>query len=333
MRFSTLLLLSAASALLGNGQGAASAIGEVRAASAVAYPAKPLRWLVGTSPGGGTDFSARAYATRVSQLLGSPIVVDNRSGATGMIAMDVVANATPDGYSLLVLNVGHVMTAVLSERLAFHLLKDFAPVALLATTPSAMVIHPSVNAATLQDFINLARSQPGKINYASGGIGGVQHLLTELLKREARIDVAHVPYKGSGPAVVALIAGQVQLGLISLPSTLPHIKAGRLRGLAVTGKTRTPTAPNLPTFAESGLSGVAVDIWYGIVAPARTPPIIIQKLAGTIASVARGAEFREMMSSAGLNPVESTPAEFGSFLRAEASKWSVVAREAGIRID
>lgn len=333
MKSALLVLLLSASAVLAVVRGPDSFIAEARAASAAEYPIKPLRWMVGTSPGGGTDFCARMYASRLSQLLGSPIVIDNRGGATGMIAMEIIAKAAPDGYSLLVLNVGHVMTAALSQHLSFNVLHDFAPVALLATTPSVMVIHPSVSARTLQEFIELARSQPGKINYASGGTGGVQHLITELLKREARIDVTHVPYKGSGPAVVALLAGQVQLGLISLPSTLPYIKAGRLRALAVTGKARAPTAPDLPTFTELGLPGVAVDIWYGIVAPARTPPSIVGKLAASIAAAARTSDFREKMSSAGLDPAQSTPAEFGAYLRNEASKWSAVARETGIRIE
>lgn len=303
------------------------------ASPATEYPNKSVRWIVSVAPGGGTDFVARMYSPKITELLRQSVVVDNRPGATGMIGMELVARAAPDGYSVVVLNIGHLITAALSRGIRFDPVKDFAPVALLATTPVVMVIHPSVNARTIPEFIALARSQPGKLNYASGGYGGVQHVATELLKREAKIDLVHVPYKGSGPSFIDLIAGQVQLTLTSLPAGLPHIKAGRVRALAVMGKARSSAAPDLPTFAESGLPQVAVDIWYGMLAPARTPSAILDKLAQSIATVARVPEFREAMSASGVDPGESTRADFAIFVRSETEKWSKVARDVGISID
>ena len=303
------------------------------AASATEYPTKAVRWIVTVSPGGGVDFMARMYGQKVSELLKQPVVVDNRPGATGTIAMQLVARATPDGYTAVVISVADLIIAALSEGRGVDPTKDFAPVSMLGTTPLALAIHPSLNAATLADFIALARKQPGKIHYASGGTGGIQHLATELFKREAKINLAHVPYKGTGPGVIDLLAGHVQVMLTSPAAVLPHIRAGRLRGLAIMGKARSPAAPDIPTFTESGLPGVELGVWYGVLAPARTPPTIVDKLAQAIATAGGMPDVREKITSSGAEPVQSTPADFAVFLRNEREKLLKIGRDVDIRID
>lgn len=296
------------------------------------YPAKPLRVIVATSPNGGTDYVARIMGQKLSDALGQSMVIDNRPGATGLIGMETVARAVPDGYTLLVINVGHLIATLLRE-VSFDVTKDLLPVSLLASTPVMLVVHPSVPAKTLAEFLALAKSQPGKINYASGGVGGVQHLSTELLKREAGIDLLHVPYKGTGPGLVDLLAGQVQLTLTSVPSVIPYAKAGRLRALAVTGQTRLSGAPDVPTFAESGLPGVDVVIWYGMLAPRNTPRAIVDKLARAIGQIAKSPDMREKMLRDGAEPVGSSPADYARYFITERDKWLKVTRQAGLLKD
>lgn len=304
-----------------------------RGPAKLAYPTKPVRVVISTSPSGGTDFAARIFGQKLSELWGQSVVMDNRPGATGMIGMDTVARGTPDGYTLLVMNVGHLITAALSQNLGFDPTRDVLPVSVIATTPVIMVVHPSVNARTLPDFIALARTRPGKLAYASGGIGGVQHMATELFKQEARIDLLHVPYKGTGPGLVDLIGGQVQLTLTSVPSVLPHANAGRLRALAVTGARRISAAPDVPTFAESGLPGVSVEIWYGMLAPLRTPRTIVDRIAASVAKVAAMGDVKERMLRSGAVAIGNTPAEFGPYYRSERERWVKVAKRANIRLE
>jgi tripartite-type tricarboxylate transporter receptor subunit TctC len=297
-----------------------------------AYPTKPIRVIVGTSASGGTDFVARIIGQKLGEAFGPSVVIDNRPGATGLIGMEIVGRGAPDGYTLLVLNVGHLMAGLLRDA-NFDLTKDLLPVSLLASTPVILVMHPSVAAKTLPEFLALAKSQPGKINYASGGIGGVQHLATELLKRESHLDLLHVPYKGTGPGLVDLLAGQVQVTLTSVPSVLPYAKAGRLRAVAVSGKARLSGAPDIPTFAESGLPGVDVVIWYGLLAPLSTPRPIVDKLAGTIGQIAKSPEVQEKMVRDGADPIGGASAEFAKYLRGEREKWLKVLRQIGMQKD
>lgn len=303
------------------------------AAAATEYPNKPIRWIVTVPPGGGTDFLARLYAQKVSETLKQSVVVDNRPGATGTIGMELVARAVPDGYTVVVISVADLIIASLAPGRGVDTITDFAPVSMLATTPLVLAIHPSVTASTLQEFIALARSQPGKIHYASGGTGGIQHLATELFKTEAKVDIAHVPYKGTGPGMVDLLAGHVQATLTSPAAVLPHVKAGKLRALAIMGKSRSPAAPDVPTFTEVGLPGVDMAVWYGVLAPVRTPPAIVDKLAQTIATAGRMSDMREKISASGAEPAQSTPAEFGTFLRSEREKLVKIARDVNIRLD
>jgi tripartite-type tricarboxylate transporter receptor subunit TctC len=294
------------------------------------YPSKPIRVIVGTSPSGGTDFVARIMGQKLADAFGPSVVIDNRPGATGLIGMEIVGRAAPDGYTLLILNVGHLMAGLLRDA-SFDLTKELLPASLLASTPVMLVMHPSVAARTLPEFLALAKLQPGKINYASGGIGGVQHLATELLKREAGIDILHVPYKGTGPGLVDLLAGQVQITLTSVPSVLPYAKAGRLRAVAVSGKARLSSAPDVPTFAESGLPGVDVVIWYGLLTPLNTPRPIVDKLAGTLSQIAKSPEVQDKMVRDGADPIGGSPAEFAKYVKSEREKWLKVLREIGLQ--
>lgn len=293
------------------------------------YPAKPVRVIVSTSASGGTDAVARIFAQKFTDALGQTFVIDNRGGATGLIGMDIVANAVPDGYTLLVMNVGHLMSAVTRDA-SYDMNRVYAPVTELGSTPSILAVHPGVPAKTLADFIKLAKSQPGKILYASGGQGGVQHFSTVLFEREANIKLMHVPYKGSGPGIIDLLGGQVQMTLTSMPPIVPHVRAGKLRGLAVTSKTRSSSVPDVPTFAESGLPGVDVQIWYGMFAPPKTPRAVVDKLASTAATIAKMPDIQEKLASQGAVAYGSTPAQLAVYAKSERDKWVKVGREAGL---
>jgi tripartite-type tricarboxylate transporter receptor subunit TctC len=311
----------------------ASAAAAADKSGSIAYPTKPVRVIISTSPSGGTDFAARIYGEKLTQMWGQSVVMDNRPGATGMIGMGVVAQANPDGYTLLVMNVGHLITAALTTKLPFDVGRDLLPVSVIATTPVILVVNPSVPARTIQEFIELAKKQPGKMSYASGGIGGVQHMSTELLKQEAKIDLLHVPYKGTGPGLIDLLGGQVQLTLTSVPSVMPHVNSGKMRALAVTGEKRLSAAPTVPTFKESGLPGVSVVIWYGMLAPTGTPPAIVGRIARALAEVAASPDVKEKMARSGADAVGNSPSEFGPYFRNERVRWVKLAKQANIRLD
>jgi tripartite-type tricarboxylate transporter receptor subunit TctC len=294
------------------------------------YPNRPIRFLVGVAPGGGTDFMARLVGQKLNEAWGQPVVVDNRTGATGLIAMEMAARATPDGYTLIVFNVGHMMSAHLARKVAFDPVKDFAAVSLLANGTSMLGIHPSLPAKTLRDFVAYAKIRPGKINYASGGHGGIQHLATELLKLEAGIDITHVPYKGSGPGTLALVSGQVEVFLTNVLALAPLVKSGKVTGLAVTGAKRVSAAPDIPTFAEVGYPSVDVSLWQGMFAPAGTPSAIIDKLSKTIAASLKTPEVTRLLAGQGAEPAGTTPAEFARYVEVERARWLKVVREAKI---
>lgn len=294
------------------------------------YPNKPIRFLVGVAPGGGTDFMARFVGQKLNEAWGQAVVVDNRIGATGLIAMEMVAKAAPDGYTLIVFNVGHMMSAHLARKVAFDPVKDFAPVSLMANGTSLLGVHPTIPAKTVREFVEYAKARPGKLSYASGGVGGIQHLSTELLKREAGIDVVHVPYKGSGPGTLALLTGQVQVFLTNSLALIPHTKSGKVTGLAVTGDKRMKVAPEIPTFAEAGYPTVDVSLWQGMFAPAGTPRAVIDKLSKGIAAVVRTPEATKLLEAQGAEPAGSTPEEFGRYVQKERERWLKVVRDAKI---
>jgi tripartite-type tricarboxylate transporter receptor subunit TctC len=309
---------------------AALTLGAGGAAFAQDYPTKPIRFLVGVAPGGGTDFMARLVAQKLNEAWGQPVVVDNRIGATGLIAMEMLAKSAPDGYTVIVFNVGHMMSAHLARKVSFDPVKDFAPVSLMANGTSMLGLHPSIPARSVRELVAHAKANPGKLSYASGGIGGIQHLATELLKREAGIDVVHVPYKGSGPGTVALLSGQVQMFLTNALALLPHTKSGKVNGLAVTGDKRMKAAPDIPTFAEAGYPTVDISLWQGMFAPAGTPKAVIEKLSTTIAAQVQTPEVARMLEAQGAEPAGSTPAEFGRFVQKERERWLQVVRDAKI---
>ncbi len=303
------------------------------AAWAQIYPAKPVRMLIGFAPGGGADIVARGLTPRLVEALGQQIIVDNRPGANGMIAAEIAAKAPPDGYTLLIAPGNYAFAPAMYAKLTFDMATAFAPVSQLAETPLLVVVHPSLPVKSIPQLVTLAKSRPGQLAYASGGIGGSAHLATELFRTLTQVDMVHVPYKGTGAAISDLIGGQVQLCICTLPSVLPHVKSGRLRALAVTTTRRTSAAPDTPTVAEAGVAGYEVSQWYGLLAPTGTPATIIERLNAEIGKALKHPETRSRLQAEGAEPVGSSPQEFGAFFKAEITKWTQILQKAGIRAD
>jgi tripartite-type tricarboxylate transporter receptor subunit TctC len=297
------------------------------------YPNKPIRLIVPYTPGGGYDILARLLGQKLTERWGRQVVVDNRPGANGNIGAAAAAKSPPDGYTLLMGGIGpNAINAGLYE-LSFDPVKDFAPVMLAATYQNILVVDPSLPAKSVKDLIALAKSKPGKINYASAGSGSTQHLSGELFKTMAGIDLVHIPYKGSAPGMTALLGGEVSLMFNSTPTTLPHVKTGKLRGLAVTGGKRSPEAPELPTVAEAGVPGYEVTGWYGVLAPAATPKGIVVKLNSELAKILRLPDIKERLKELGVEAGGGTPEQFGDFIKKEIAKWAKVVKESGARPD
>jgi tripartite-type tricarboxylate transporter receptor subunit TctC len=294
------------------------------------YPAKPIRFLVPYPPAGGTDIVARTLTEPLAQVLGQPIIIDNRGGAAGNLGTDLAAKAPPDGYTVLFTLSSHTINPRLYDKLPFDVEKDFVPVSLAAMIPQVLVVNPGVPVGNVKELIALARSQPGKLNYASVGTGSPGHIAGELFKLKTGIDMVHVPYKGGGPAVTDTLGGQVQLLFVSLPAALQYVKAGRLRALAVTSDQRSVAAPDIPTIAESGVDCV-VNSWYGALVPAKTPPAIVAKLQAAFAKVLATPEIRQKLLAQGAEATSSTSAEFDRLIRDELAKWDYVIREARIK--
>lgn len=311
----------------------ALALAATGAALAQAYPNKPVHWIVGFAAGGGADILARAVAPKLGAALGQQIIVDNRPGAAGNIAFEYVVKAPPDGYTLLMGSPGLAANPSLYPKLSFDPIRDFAAVAMLGTVPNLMVVHPSVPATSVKQFIALARSKPGKLNFASPGTGTSLHLAAELFKSLANIEMTHVAYKGSSLAVTDLIGGQVDVFFDVLPSSAPHVKAGRIRALAITDLKRSPLFPDLPTTDEAGVPGYRAVTWNAMLAPAGTPKEVTAKLNGAIAQLLQTPEMKERFAAIGTDPVSMTPEQFAAFLREETSKWSGVIRKAGIKLE
>ena len=300
------------------------------AAAAERYPARPIRLVVPAAPGGGTDIIARILADALAPALGQTVVVDNRAGAGTTLGADIVSKATPDGYVLLISPNALALNVALYAKLPYDTLRDFAPIALVADQPNILVVHPSLPAKTFQDFIALARSQPGKLVYGSGGTGVGSHLAMELLLLSRKIELVHVPYKGVGPAVTALLGNEVSALLSTFASALPHVKSGRLRALGVTSAQRAPALPDTPTIAESGVPGYEYGTWYGLLAPAGTPRATIERLNRVTVEALASPKTAERLLGQGLTPTPSTSAEFSARLKSETGKWIRVVREAKI---
>ena len=305
-----------------------------QAALAQAWPNRPVRFLVPFAAGAGiNDIMARLVGQHLSAGLGHPVVIENRAGAGGIAGTEAAAKAAPDGYTFLMTNVSLVTSAYLYSRLPYDPQKDFVPVTLVATSPLMLVVHPAVAAKSVQELIALAKANPGRLNFGSGGVGSTPHLSVELFKSAAGIDAVHVPYKGGAPALNDLISGQLSFMIENVPGTMPFVKGGKLRALAITSAQRSLLEPALPTMAESGVRDYEVVGWQGLFGVAGTPPEIVVRLQAEVSKALRLLEVRERLAALGAEPVGSTPAEFGAFVRAENARWGRIIREKGIRSD
>ena len=299
-----------------------------------AYPAKPIRIVVPFPAGGATDIAARTIADKMSANWKQPVVIENRAGAGGNVGSDLVAKSAPDGYTLIMGVTGsHAINISLYSKMPYDPVKDFEPVTQVAVVPNVIVVHPPVAANSLRELVELARRNPGKFDYASLGSGTAAHLGMELFKTAARIHLVHIPYRGSAPAVADLIGGQVQVMMDGLPSALPHVKAGRLRALALTSQKRSPAAPELPTIAESGYADFYADAWSGLFAPKGTPRAVLEKLAAETQRILNLPDVRERFAGLGAEPVGSTPAEFAQHVQREIAKWARAVKQSGARAD
>ncbi len=302
------------------------------AETAIAYPTHPIRLILGYPPGGASDAVARFLAQSVGARLGQNIVIDNRPGAGGNIAGEIAAHAAPDGYTWFLGNNGILATnQALYERMPFDSLKDFAPVALVGSQPSVLVAHPSLPVTSVRELIALAKAKPGQLNYASSGTGTAGHLTGELFKAVTQVNFVHIPYRGGGPAVIDLVAGQVQFMFATAASVIPHVRSQRLRALAVTSLKRSPTLPELPTVDEAGVPRFEATTWHGIVVPAATPPAIVGKINTAINHALTAPDLREKLAAQGVEAQGGTPAEFTAYLRSEIPKWTRVVRDSGAK--
>ena len=302
-------------------------------AIAQAYPVKPIRIVVPLPPGGSNDVLARIVAEKLALALGQPVVVENRPGASGNIGTEIVAKSAPDGHVLLMANTAHVINPSLFAKLPYDPIRDFAPIALMSSAHFALVVHPSVPARSVKEFIAVARTRPGALTYASSGNGAPHHLAMELLKSMAHIDLTHIPYKGAGQFVPALVAGEVSSVIGAISSLLQHVQAGRLRILGMAGNRRTPLLPEVPTISEAALPGFALDNWGGMLAPAGTARSIVERLNGEIVKALRDPQVAERLASQGIELIPSTPDEFQALMKAHMAKWAKVVTAANVRLD
>ena len=302
------------------------------AAAQDAYPSRPVKFILPFPPGGGTDILGRVIAERLSAGLGQPVVTENRGGAGGNVGAEAAARSAPDGYTIVLVAPSIAISPSLYSKLNYDPVKDFAPIAMVAQVPNVMITHPSV-AHNLKDFIALARSKPGGLNFGSGGAGTSNHLAGELLNLVAGIKLVHIPYKGVNLAMNGVLAGEVQLAFIGIPVPAPHIKAGRLVGLAVLASHRSPIIPDVPTAAEAGLPNFDVTTWYAVLAPAGTPQPIVKRLNAELANIVESPDVKARLAVLATDPMTSTPEEAGAYIQREMAKWGDVVRKAGLHAD
>jgi tripartite-type tricarboxylate transporter receptor subunit TctC len=295
------------------------------------YPERPVRLVVPFAPGGTNDVIARIIGEKLSARLGQPFVADNRAGANSVVGSEIVAGAAPDGHTLLIVAAGFAINPSLRRKLPYDTLRDFAPIGLVGGGPYVMVVHPSVPAKTLNEFIAWAKSRQGPVNYASVGLGSPPHLAAELLKLTAGIDLQHIPYKGGGAVLPDLLAGRVSLFFGSISTLQPHVRTGKLHAIAVTTARRAAAMPELPTFIESGLAGYEVNGWYGLLAPGKTPGAIVGRLNRELREVLSDADTRQRFVQRGIDPAPGTAKEFATLIQSEVAKWAKVIRAAGIK--
>ena len=301
-------------------------------AAADDYPSRSIRMIIPFPPGGSNDVVGRIIANQLGERLGKQVFVDNRSGAGGVLGSDLAAKATPDGYTLLIVSIAHAVDPWLYKE-PFDPVKDFVPVSIIATGTNVLTVNPTVPVHSVKELLALAKEKPGVLNYASAGIGSFQHLSGELFKLTADVDIQHVPYKGGGPAMLAVIAGETQAMFSSIVQTVPNIQGGQLRALATGGAQRSPILPDLPTIAEAGVPGYVATNWWGVVAPAGTPQPIVDKLHAALEEVLKSADTQKFLNQQGATPVHMSSAEFGKYIVSEIAKWGPVVQKAGMKAE
>jgi tripartite-type tricarboxylate transporter receptor subunit TctC len=308
----------------------ALATASVAAQAQAGYPDKPIRIIVPYTPGGFNDTLARTVGAKLQAAWGQTVTVDNRPGGGTLIGTEAAAKAAPDGHTLFVVPFAFAVNQSIFKKLPYDPLKDFAPITLAASTPNLLVVSPAAGVASVKDLIAQAKAKPGVLSYASTGTGSSNHLSMEMFKQMAGVDITHVPYKGSGPAVTDLIGGQVSLMFDNIPNVIQHVKAGKLKVLAVTTPVRSPHVPDVPTVSEAGVPGYEVGVWFGFAAPAGTPQPVIAKLNGEIVKILKSPEVREKFAAQGVDVVGSTPEQFEAHIRQQAAKWAKVVKDAGV---
>ena len=312
----------------------AAAVLAAAGAPAQDYPTKAVRMVLSFPPGGGTDAIARPLAQRMAKSLGQPVIIDHRPGANGILALELVAMSPADGHTLILSNVGPIaMNPALYAKLPYDPIRSFAPVTSVGSAQYVLLVHPSTSIKSVKEFLALARKRPGAINFATTGVGSTPHLAGELLKNLAGIEIVGVQYKGGGPALIAVMSGEVSMYFASMPSALPHMRGGRLLGLAVSGAKRAPAAPELPTVAEAGVRDFEVDGWYGVMAPAGTDAARVNRMASVVHEALQEPELREQFNRQGIDVVYSSPEQFSIYIKREIDKWSRVIRASGIKAE
>lgn len=303
-------------------------------AMAQTYPTRPIRMVIGFPPGGGTDIVGRIVAQKLSEVMGQQVLPDNRGGASGQIAAEIVAKAPPDGYTVMMAHIAAIsILPTLIPKLPYDPVKDFAPISLVAIGPNLLVVHPSLPVRTVKELIALAKARPGQLQYASPGAGTVQHLAAEYFKLQAKVDMLHVPYKGSGQSIVDLVAGHVHLDFDSVPPVINHVKSGRLRAIAVTSEKRFSLLPDIPSISEGGVPGFDMSTWWGLVAPGGVSKDVIAKLHSETAKLLKQPDVRERIANVGAETVGNSPEEFAAFIRSERAKYAKLVKEANIKVD
>jgi tripartite-type tricarboxylate transporter receptor subunit TctC len=322
-----LLRCAAALLCLGSAAGAHAA-----AAEADKYPTKPIRLIVPFVPGAGTDITGRTIAAKLSERWGQQVVVDNRTGAAGAIGVEVTSNAVPDGYTICLISASHSVNSATNPKLPYDLTKDLQAISQATSLFYVMYVHPSVPVKNIQEFVTYAKANPGKLNFGSSGTGGLQHLAGEMFNYLAGTKMVHVPYKGGAAVITDVLAGNIQVGYGTVLSLRPHFKSGKLRGLAMSARQRSPSAPEIPTIAEAGVPGYEVDQWYGIITSAKVPRPIVNKLYQGISEALKSPETAQRLSGEGSTPVGSTPEQFGAHIRTEVAKWRKLVKDAGLTL-
>lgn len=311
----------------------AISVSSVATVLAQTYPSKPIKIIVPYVAGGPSDLFARAVGQLLTDAWSQPVLVENRPGASGNVGVLAAVRSPADGYTLNTVSIAFAVSPAMDSKLGYDPVKDLAPISLLASINNILVVHPALPVKSVKELIAFAAARPGQVTFASGGAGGAQHLSGELFANLANVKLTHIPYKGSAPGLTALIGGETMIGFADMVITLPHVRSGRLRALAVTGDKRSPQVPELPTIAEAGLAGYAVTAWFGLLAPAATPPEIITRLSAEIQKGFRTPQMRERFSSLGADPVGNSPEQFAVFLKAEMAKWAKLVKAAGIKAE